>query len=104
MAILKIRHVTSYRYRQPVAFGEHRMMLRPIDGHDQRVIKSKLEITPKPAKLRCSNDVFGNCVALAQFEGRSKALRFESTVWIDHFPADFVDDEIEASARSYPFS
>jgi Bacterial transglutaminase-like N-terminal region len=29
MPSLTIRHVTTYRYRQPVAFGEHRMMLRP---------------------------------------------------------------------------
>jgi Bacterial transglutaminase-like N-terminal region len=29
---LTIRHVTTYRYRQPVAFGEHRMMLRPRDS------------------------------------------------------------------------
>jgi hypothetical protein len=35
MPSLTIRHVTTYRYRQPVAFGEHRMMLRPRDSHDQ---------------------------------------------------------------------
>ena len=38
MPTLTIRHVTTYRYRRPVAFGEHRMMLRPRDPHDQRVI------------------------------------------------------------------
>ena len=32
MPTLTIRHVTTYRYRQPVAFGEHRMMLRPRDS------------------------------------------------------------------------
>jgi Bacterial transglutaminase-like N-terminal region len=26
MPFLTIRHVTTYRYRRPVAFGEHRMM------------------------------------------------------------------------------
>jgi hypothetical protein len=30
MPSLTIRHLTTYRYRQPVAFGEHRMMLRPV--------------------------------------------------------------------------
>jgi hypothetical protein len=34
MPSLTIRHVTTYRYRQPVALGEHRMMLRPRDSHD----------------------------------------------------------------------
>ena len=40
MPSLTIRHVTTYRYRQPVAFGEHRMMLRPRDSHDQKVIEA----------------------------------------------------------------
>ena len=47
MPILTIRHVTTYHYRQPVAFGEHRMMLRPRDDGDQRVLESELEITPE---------------------------------------------------------
>ena len=36
MPILTVRHITTYRYRQPVAFGEHRMMLRPRESYDQR--------------------------------------------------------------------
>ena len=52
MPPLTIRHVTTYRYRQPVAFGEHRMMLRPRDSHDQRVIEASLEISPEPRSLR----------------------------------------------------
>src|ERR1700678_566744 len=37
MPILSVKHVTPYRYRQPVALGEHRMMLRPRDDDDQKV-------------------------------------------------------------------
>jgi hypothetical protein len=36
MPALTIKHITTYRYKQPVRFGEHRMMLRPRDGHDQQ--------------------------------------------------------------------
>jgi Bacterial transglutaminase-like N-terminal region len=36
MPALTIKHITTYRYKQPVGFGEHRMMLRPRDGHDQQ--------------------------------------------------------------------
>ena len=50
MPSLTIRHVTTYRYRQPVAFGEHRMMLRPRDSHDQRVIEASLGISPEPSQ------------------------------------------------------
>jgi hypothetical protein len=43
MPILSIKHFTTYRYCQPVEFGEHRMMLRPRDDDDQRVLQSELE-------------------------------------------------------------
>ena len=33
-----IIHTTIYRYRQPVRFGEHRVMFRPRDSHDLRVL------------------------------------------------------------------
>ena len=51
MSILTIRHLTTYHYKQPVAFGEHRMMLRPRDDDDQKVLESELEITPEPSQL-----------------------------------------------------
>ena len=44
MPILTIRHVTAYHYQQPVAFGEHRIMLRPRNDEDQKVLESELEI------------------------------------------------------------
>src|ERR1700738_1616859 len=84
---LTIRHVTTYRYRRPVAFGEHRMMLRPRDSHDQKVIEASLEISPEPRSLRFVQDAFGNHVAIARFSGRSKELWVESIVCLDHASA-----------------
>jgi hypothetical protein len=52
MPILTIRHVTTYHYKRPVAFGEHRMMLRPRDDDDQKVLESALEITPNRDLVR----------------------------------------------------
>src|SRR5438477_462263 len=48
MPLLTIHHKTEYRYNRPVAFGEHRIMLRPRDGHDLRVLDSRLDISPTP--------------------------------------------------------
>ena len=42
MTILTVRHLTTYSYAAPVRLGEHRMMLRPRDSNDQRL----LEATP----------------------------------------------------------
>jgi hypothetical protein len=49
MPILTIRHVTTYHYKRPVAFGDHRMMLRQRDDEDQKVLESQLESRPGPA-------------------------------------------------------
>ncbi|MBV9859366.1 MAG: transglutaminase family protein [Alphaproteobacteria bacterium] len=104
MQLLKVRHVTTYRYRQPVAFGEHRMMFRPRDSYDQKLLEARLLIAPEPVELRWHHDVFGNCVAIARFSGRSKELRFESVIRLDHSPTNMLDFEIADYARSYPFS
>lgn len=104
MKLLTVRHVTTYRYRQPVSFGEHRMMLRPRDSYDQRLIEARLEITPEPSVLNWTHDPFGNCVAIARFAGRATELKFDSTIRLDHEPNHALDFELEDYALDYPFS
>jgi transglutaminase-like putative cysteine protease len=103
MRILSGRHITTYRYKQPVGFGEHRMMLCPREDSDQRVSEFELEITPRPTLLRHTPDVFGNQIAIAHFSGRTETLRFESRFRLEHSPAEFVDADIDVAARSCPF-
>jgi transglutaminase-like putative cysteine protease len=88
MLPLTIRHVTTYRYRQPVAFGEHRMMLRPRDSEDQKVIGMLLAITPQPSCLYFDHDAFGNHMASAQFAVRAASLSFESVVDVELSPTN----------------
>jgi transglutaminase-like putative cysteine protease len=104
MTVLSVQHITTYRYARPVSFGEHRIMFRPRDSYDQRLIRASIEIDPKPVSLRWIHDVFGNCVALARFSRQSRQLRFESTIELDHTPANTPDFQIEDYARTYPFS
>ncbi len=104
MPILTIRHVTTYHYKQPVAFGEHRLMLRPRDDDDQKLLESALEITPEPSHLSWTQDVFGNHVATARFAHRASKLRFEGTIRLCHAPAGFREADIEDFARTYPFA
>ena len=104
MPILTVRHITSYRYRHPVAFGEHRMMLRPRDDRDQKVLESELAITPEPSRITWTRDAFGNHVATARFADRAAVLHVESRICIDHAPVDFRADDIAPSARGYPFA
>lgn len=104
MPLLTIRHLTEYSYRQPVAFGEHRIMMRPRESYDQRLVSARLEITPKPAGLRWLHDVFGNSVAVASFGAPARFLRVESIVHLDHEPLPERCVEIEPYARRFPFT
>ena len=103
MSILTVRHSTVYRYREPVLFGEHRMMFRPRESHDLRLIGINLEITPHPAHLRWLHDLFDNSVTIATFEGTASELRFESKVTLEHFETTLPEYPLEEYARNYPF-
>lgn len=76
--MIRIRHITHYRYARPVRFGEHRMMLRPREDPDQALVSELLRITPEPAVLRIERDGLGNFVAVASFSGASNELCFDS--------------------------
>ena len=106
MPIVSIRHRTSYRYRNPVAFGEHRMMLRPQEGFDQRLLVYELEVSPQPSLLRHLHDLTDAGVAVARFDTRADALVVESRATLEHLPHAALDLEaadaaIDAGVFSY---
>lgn len=103
MTRLLVSHATRYRYRQPVAFGEHRLMFRPRDSHDLRLIDTALTISPA-AKVRWLHDVFSNSIAIASFEDQGSELVFESRCLIDHFGYFEPAVPLEDYAQTYPFS
>src|SRR3989440_9504064 len=103
MPLLTIHHKTVYRYTHPVAFGEHRIMLRPRDGHDLRVLSSSLDIAPEPMQLRWIHDVFGNSVAIATFDERAQTLSFTSMATVEHNPAEEFALTADDPAYFYPF-
>src|SRR6266849_2060595 len=103
MPLLTIHHKTEYRYAHPVAFGEHRIMLRPRDGHDLRVLSGSLKIVPEPMRLRWIHDVFGNSVAIATFDERAETLSFVSTATVEHNPAEEFALTPDDPAYFYPF-
>ncbi|MBI5320844.1 transglutaminase family protein [Bradyrhizobium sp.] len=103
MPILTINHKTEYRYAHPVAFGEHRVMLRPLPGHDLRILAHRLAIEPEPMSLRWIHDVFGNSVAIATFDERAETLTFTSTATVEHNPAEDFALTPDDPAFFYPF-
>src|SRR6266849_2543935 len=103
MSLLTVRHVTVYRYSEPVELGEHRMMFRPRESHDLRLLRSSLEITPTPACLRWLHDTFDNSVAVATFDVPTLELRFDSSVTLEHFENTLPEYPLEEYAKTYPF-
>lgn len=99
-----IRHVTTYRYARPVQIGPHRLMFRPRDSHDLRVLSATLSISPPAASIRWQHDVFGNSVAIAEFAVSTTELRFDSEITLEHYALDHPDFPIEDYASTYPFS
>ena len=104
MPVLSVQHVTTYRYRRPVGFGEHRMMFRPRDCVDQRLVSWTVGITPEPAVLRSIPDAFGNIITLASFTRRSRELRVENRLVVDHAATLLDAARVAPYARSWPFT
>jgi len=101
--LLTVRHVTTYEYTEPVRFGEHRMMFRPRESHDLRLVSTNLDIVPRPANLRWLHDVFDNSVAIATFDRAASELRFDSTITLEHRESPLPDYALELGAHTYPF-
>jgi transglutaminase-like putative cysteine protease len=104
MMILNVNHRTCYRYSEPVEFGEHRLMSRPRDSHDLRLIDTTLRIDPPSSALRWIHDVFGNSILIANFNRRSDTLTFESAFRAQHYPAVSEAIVVEPYAARFPFS
>ncbi len=104
MTILRVTHRSEYRYRRPVVLGPHRLMCRPRDSHDLRLLDTGLTITPQPSELRWMHDVFGNSVAVAAFSDPAAELEFESTFRAEHFPLPERTLVIDDYAATLPLS
>jgi transglutaminase-like putative cysteine protease len=102
MRILTVRHATTYRYARPVTFGQHRLMLRPRDSHDMRLVSAELTLSP-PGNTRWMHDVFGNSVALVDFTAPGARLAITSTLKIERYGIEGPVFPIAPEAELYPF-
>jgi transglutaminase-like putative cysteine protease len=100
---LIVNHKTEYLYKEPVIFGDHRLMFRPRDSHDLRLLNATLTISPA-AQTHWIHDVFGNSVAIARFETPASRLYFDSMIIIDRYPSADIRFSIEEYAQTLPFS
>lgn len=102
MIKLNIHHTTTYRFAAAVSLGPHRLMLRPRESRDLRIISSRLTIVPD-ATVSWAYDVVGNAVATATFAAMTDRLVIESDVEISLDAEPWPVFDIAASAINYPF-
>ncbi len=102
MKLLTVRHATTYRYAKPVFFGPHRLMLRPRDSHDMRLVAAEFTFSP-PGETRWMYDVFGNSVALVEFAQAASELLIVSTLQLERYGLARPVFPIAPEAQMYPF-
>jgi len=104
LSILRVSHRSEYHYVHPVELGPHRLMCRPRDSHDLRLLDTGISISPQPAELRWMHDVFGNSIAIATFSEPTADLVFESTFRAEHYPLPERTLAIDDYAVTLPLS
>lgn len=103
MRTIEIVHRTRYDYAEPVTLGEYRLMFRPRDSHDLRLLYTHLAIVPA-GTIRWIHDAFGNSIAIAAFTEPAQVLEFVSTIRLEHYETPPELPSIEAYAVKLPFS
>ncbi|MBS0429294.1 MAG: transglutaminase family protein [Proteobacteria bacterium] len=98
-----ILHTTTYRYREPVSFGQHRVMFRPRDSHDLRVLATDLQVSPQ-AHVRLIQDPHSNSVALVQPQGQATELTIACSFTIEHVPDPADELSLDPAAEFLPFA
>lgn len=72
--IYDLEHVTTYRYKAPVTFGEHRGIFLPSVGYGGRILSHSLE-TNVPSKVRWMMDTLSNNIAMIDLSEPTAELR-----------------------------
>ena len=100
---IRITHETEYHYNQPVTFGPHRALVRPREGHDLRIVSTRVKIEPK-ATVHWLRDIENNSVAVLTFEAPATALHLFAEVDVElNYDDSLVDCLIDPTARLFPF-
>jgi transglutaminase-like putative cysteine protease len=100
--IYDLEHTTTYRYTNPVKFGEHRAIFLPSAGYGGRILSYSLE-TNIPSKVRWIMDTLSNNVAAIEFSEPGTELIVTCRVTGEHFGIPAIADfPLEARAKEVP--
>ncbi|MGA2877755.1 MAG: transglutaminase family protein [Bryobacteraceae bacterium] len=107
--IYRLLHSTTYKYKQPVSFGNHAVHLAPRSEPHHRCLSRELRIKPEPATLSERDDFFGNRISLFTIEEPHDVLEIKarSLVELDGEAAAWPDrsmpwEEVAAALKREP--
>ena len=103
MPSLELIHSTIYRYRRPVLLGPHKLMLRPREVRDIRLVSFDVTMNPE-TELIWTHDVADNAIATANFKEKTDYLEIVSRSRIEMNTTQWPVFAISASACNFPFS
>ena len=103
MPSLELIHSTIYRYRRPVLLGPHKLMLRPREVRDIRLVSFDVTMNPQ-TELIWTHDVADNAIATANFKEKTDYLEIVSRSRIEMNATQWPVFAISASACNFPFS
>ena len=100
--IFEIEHTTSYKYANPVTFGQHRAMFLPRPASRGRLLTWSVETVPA-SQIRWVSDALSNNVTVMEFSEPSKELKFAFRFRAMHFGAKDVESfPLETRAEEVP--
>lgn len=90
-AIYDLKHITRYRYANPVQFGEHRAIFLPVAGSHGRILSHSMTANI-PVQVRWMTDTQSNHVALLNFNQAPLELEVTFRVRGEHFGYRTITD------------
>lgn len=102
MIKFRISHRTTYRYGKLVSLRPHRLMLRPRESRELRLLSMELSVKPH-AFVTWAQDVAGNMVATATFQSMAERLIIDSVAELELDAVAWPVFDVAASAIFYPF-
>lgn len=100
---IELEHRTAFRYDRLVFLEPLDIRLRPRSDATQRLVIFELAIDPSPAGLSENEDLYGNEVARAWFEGTHERLTITTRATVETLRLDPFDALLDPEARKLPF-
>ena len=100
---IEIEHRTRFRYDRPVFLEPIDVRLRPRANANQVLALFDLEIAPRPVGLDEHDDLFGNGVARAWFDGVHESLTITTRAAVETLRVDPFAGLVDPVARRLPF-